>query len=155
MRIAFKLCFALILASCVVLDAVACSCAVPIDMERELGLHKPFAIFQAKAVQVSDTKSFVPSKDNPQLGTERIDEHVTWQIQKTWVGPYAGGTSVQTDTNVACCICGLSVKQGDVYVIHLHAPAPVGLSACSYSKPLSEAAADIPILDRLYPSNGS
>ena len=120
------------------------------DMERELRAHRPFAIFQAKAESVADARFIVPSKDNPRIGTERVEERVMWRVQKIWVGPYSVGARVETNTNVACCICGLSIKKGDIYIIHLPLAAPTDLSNCSYSKPLGEASADLKILDKVF-----
>lgn len=138
------------LASSLAFGAYACSCALPIDMEGELRLHPPFAIFEAQAISVTDHKLIFSDHTDPRLHFEKIEQRVKWRIRKLWKGPYPVGDVVETVTDVASGLCGLSVKQDGTYVVHLSAPAPIALSNCSYTAPSADTKDDVRILDKMF-----
>ena len=125
-------------------------------MEKEIleSFQSSTVIFQGEAIDVAG-KTKPSDLTDPSVNPSLQRERVKWRVQHAWKGGYAPGTIIETVTNTACCVCGLSVTQGTVYVVHLDGPLPQSISSCSATKPALEAGRDIEILNRIANGGGT
>ena len=105
-------------------------------------------VVTAEAVSVS-TAMAKTSATSPETGYEGEIQAVEWEVREAFKGPHEPTTRFTTSTEVACCTCGMSVTQGQTYVLYLHGKEPYGLSDCSGSSLLKNAQESIPDLKRL------
>jgi len=73
---------------------------------------------------------------------------VTLSVSKHWKGPSVTSVVVQTPDAKVSCICGYDFEVGKSYVVYAYG-SPLHTSICSRTKPSSEAASEIPLLDLL------
>jgi hypothetical protein len=76
-------------------------------------------------------------------------QSVTWEVEVSFKGPHLPGHIVNTETDTTCCMCGMSVEVGKVYLLYFQGEQPYSLSECSLSKELKYRLPHIPILYRL------
>jgi hypothetical protein len=117
-----------------------------LDEEIQSAFSSAAAVVKAEAIEVTEDE-YVPTPNNPPPLSR--EQRVTWQVSRVWKGSYASNSLIKSVTEVQCCICGVAVKKGAVYVLFLDDQMPFWLSICSNSKPVEQAAPDMALLDRL------
>jgi hypothetical protein len=73
---------------------------------------------------------------------------VTFNISKEWKGGAGHSLLVQTPDAKVCCICGYEFEAGKSYLVYASG-APLYTNICTRTKPITEAAPDTAVLDRL------
>ena len=125
-------------------SACACSCLArsgDIELETTKAESAAYAVVLAKASKVVNYQ--VDHSPYGKLESQKVD----WVTSRAWKGPYKFGSSFQTDTLVACCLCGMEVELGVSYLLYLERAPPHTLSSCSLSLPEVNAAEYIRVLD--------
>jgi hypothetical protein len=125
--------------------SLSCSCGRVAKSEAEivqLSFDSSEAVFLAEAMSVD----VFPST----YGDEKTEsQRVRWKVTHSWKGPHSKDEIVVTETVTTCCLCGIPVKKGDVFLLFRYQPEPFSISNCSLSGPVSARSEQIAILDKL------
>lgn len=79
-----------------------------------------------------------------------VRQVVQWRVLRAWKGSTRAGMTVETDTRVLCCTCGVAVSVGRRLVLYLNNEAVNSLSMCSVGSDYS-VDKQSRILGRLFP----
>jgi hypothetical protein len=60
-----------------------------------------------------------------------VRQVVRWSVVRSWKGSSRPGTTLETDTRVLCCTCGVKVAVGQRRVLYQRSGAVNSLSTCS------------------------
>lgn len=135
-----------VLLAMLAMDALACSCVERTgDPEHDV----PPSFREATAVIVAEANeasySIEPTDDGPPAKVQSV----AWEVEVSFKGPHLPGHIVRTVTDTTCCLCGLSVATGRVYLLYLGGKQPYSISECSLSRELKYRVPHIPVLYRL------
>jgi hypothetical protein len=118
--------------------AHACRCAQTGSIEQ--------AYIAATAVIVAEA---IKIKTSAKAKSNLAEQHITWRVWEAFKGTHAKDSQLITNTVTSCCMCGLSIEQGEVMLLYVNGSQPYHLSSCSKSLALKAAVADIPALYKL------
>lgn len=128
------------------MDALACGCVEPTgDPEHDV----PPLFRDATAVIVAEANEASYSREPAGEGPPTEVQSVAWEVEVSFKGPHLPGHIVRTVTDTTCCLCGLSVITGRVYLLYVKGEQPYSISECSLSRELKHRVPHIPVLYRL------
>ena len=70
-----------------------------------------------------------------------------WKVNRSWKGENQPGSNLETRTTVTCCLCGTSVKKGDIYLLYLSGQIPYELWSCGSNKPFDKAKEEVEVIN--------
>jgi len=124
--------------------SLACSCRLYTSVEEQFEhqFKNADAVFVGTAERV---ETFEDSRTLEISGFERVE----FSVSMSWKGPEPG-TAFHTWTETRCCVCGLSVKEGEHYLVfsYMNAEGRFSLSSCSLTGPLVAAGEILEFLEK-------
>jgi hypothetical protein len=134
-------------------SAAACSCVhLTGDIEEDVRFFWEPSTAVVAAVVVSLDAYRV---EDPESSYPSEFQRASWRVTRNWKGVHEVGSTLVTDTEITCCMCGAEVSVGEEWVLYLQRSEPYRVSACSIGRQLSKSAHQVPILDRLSSRNGT
>ena len=124
---------------------IACSCGQRSDsLETDVKLNwgASTAVVSAQVVSVEYHTAI-------QHGVAIQMQKATWRVLQSWKGSHPVSSLVSTDTEVTCCLCGVSVGVGESRLLYLESSEPYRVNECSIGGSLNTSAAQIPFLNKL------
>jgi len=134
------------------MDALACSCAGQPD-DLNVAVKKAYA--SASSVVLAEVEAITPSKTLEKIGEKQYElksEITHFSEIRSWKGEH--GKRFYTKIVTACCMCGISFKKGEKYLLYLHGPHKEGFystSHCTRTTNKKRAEDDIQILNKISP----
>jgi hypothetical protein len=120
---------------------LACDCAPtkgPLEAGVRAGFDEASAVFSAEVVEVEDF----------QAGFEHF-QATKLRVIESWKGAHSPGSTVRTVTITDCCLCGITVKRGQKFLVYVHGWQPYKLSDCSRTQALDDAGKEIEVLRKV------
>lgn len=131
------------------LPALACGCAMPVDLSRFEEIARAFeGADEVYSAAVEEVRSF----DEPKAMLRTDLQQAQLRVLQVWKGSYRPGQrlAVFTRNHPLLLNCSMEPAAGDALMIYGQGSgSEAGISTCSRSGPLSRAFPDLPVLLQL------